>query len=788
MIRPMDSEQLRKIFTEGRFRVELGEDPDLQFEVKGIEESPCAGACPAGVNVKGYVGLIASSRFQEALDLVRRDNPLPGICGRVCHHPCEVYCRRSEVDEPVAICWLKRFVADWELKQPSRRREPLPRTRWQKVAVVGSGPAGLTAASDLRRMGYGVTVFESHSEPGGMLRVGIPEFRLPRDILETEIGAILDLGIELRTHTRVGDDVALADLLGEEGFGAVFIAVGAHAARKMGIPGEEGIQGSVDCVSFLKGVNMGSLSIPGQRILIIGGGHSAVDCGRTALRLGAQEVRIVYRRTLQEMPAGADEVEQTEAEGVIVDYLTSPLRILEEGGQVKGLRCIKNSLGEPDASGRRRPVPIPGSEFLIEADAIISAISQKPDLSFNQAECELAVSGWGTLEADEATLATSCAGIFAGGDVATGPGTVVDAIGQGHRAAYSIHCYLRGEDPIQNDRLYKQRPLRAEAEVPHGAVGQKPRHLMPRLHLKARRDSFQEVDLGFSEEAAVQEASRCLRCGPCSECTVCVPSCSRSHLIMTLPAERFEVQHMVVRVPRGEEALRASSGPLAAAISWKKTARNRGRSAHAEAQLRPATCSVQEQYCRACGTCVSVCEYGAASLHGGEGSPATARIDAELCKGCGVCVSQCPSSAIVPSVFTDEWVESALGEGPLESMTLVFSCRWNAVAVRGMLSGMHRIRHVPVMCSGRVQPGLILKVFERGAGKVVLARCPQDSCHYGFGSRVAEANTAKAKALAGLLGISSRRLQTWSLGSQDFATSTRAWERSQCEESEKAHA
>jgi len=516
--------------------------PELSKEIHTLtrlEPSACKVACPAGVDVKAYVGLIIARRFDEALEVVKQTNPLPGICGRVCTHPCESECNRRKVDEPVAICALKRFIADWELKNGTRKSRPVERTKKERVAIVGSGPAGLTCANDLIRKGYGVTIFEALPIPGGMLTAGIPPFRLPREIIQTEIEAITDLGVELLTNTRVGEDIGLEELL-EKNYQAVFMAIGAHKGLKLGIPGEGEYQGILDAVDFLRRVSTGDKTRPGRRAIIIGGGNSAIDASRTALRLGCEEITIVYRRSRKEMPAASAEIEEAEKEGVKLRYLTAPGRVLGKNGKVVGMECIKMRLGEPDSSGRRRPIPLEGSEFTIEADVIIPAISQKPDISFLPKKFEFRISKWDTFEVDPVTFATNIPGFFAGGDAVTGPSTVIDAIAHGHFAARSIDRYISHKDLKKGiDPAPKLSEWGFKLEI----EGEKPieRNPIPRLPLEQRLHGFEEVDLCFTEEMAVAEAKRCLRCGPCIECRECVPGCSKRLVMLHFPDEYDQV-------------------------------------------------------------------------------------------------------------------------------------------------------------------------------------------------------------------------------------------------------
>jgi len=481
--------------------------------------SPCKATCPAHIHVQGYIALIAKGRYEEALALIKKDNPLPAICGRVCHHPCEAKCTRGKVDEPVAIDFLKRFVADIELTSKERKLPEIEEKREDRIAIIGSGPAGLTSAYYLALKGYNVTVFESLPVAGGMLAVGIPEYRLPKDILNAEIDYIRELGVEIRTNTRIGVDLTIQDLK-QEGYKAIFLAVGSHISRKLGIEGED-LQGVVHGVHFLRDINLGKKVSLGKKVAVIGGGNVAIDSVRTALRLGAEEAFIIYRRSIEEMPANEEEIEEAEEEGIKIHYLVAPVRILGKDGRVVGLECIRMKLGEPDGSGRRRPIPIEDSGFVMDVDAVIPAIGQSLDTAFMSPEIGLKLNKGDTIEIDSVTYATNIPGIFAGGDAASGPATVIEAIAAGKEAAVSIDRYLKGED------LHEGRgDVREEIEVDTHGIERSARQRMPRLNVKERIDSFNEVQLGFSESQALEEANRCLNCGICSECLRCVEACT----------------------------------------------------------------------------------------------------------------------------------------------------------------------------------------------------------------------------------------------------------------------
>jgi len=516
------------------------------FTIDKKDRPPCVQTCPAGVNVQGYVALISKGKFEEACKLIREELPFPGILGRICPHPCESECRRRLVDEPLAICDLKWFVADKVGTMPPREKKA---EKGKKVAIVGSGPAGLTAAYYLALEGFQVTVFEALPVIGGMLFVGIPEYRLPKKILGQETEVLEQLGVEFRLNTRLGKDISLDELFRQD-YGAVFIAVGAHRGQRLGVPGED-CAGVVQGADFLRDLNLGNRPKVGTKVAVVGGGNVAIDATRSALRLGAKEVIIVYRRSRAEMPASDEEVEAALAEGAKIQYLVAPVEVIARNGSVEGLRCIRMELGEPDASGRRRPIPVPGSEFTIEVDMVITAIGQVPDLSF-LAGSGISLTDRSTVEVDPLTLATSRPGVFAGGDCHTGPGIAIEAVAAGKRATESIRRYLEGEDLRQGRTLEREKSENLR-EIPEGEA-RKPRAEMASISLERRTATFDEVRLGFTEDQAVREASRCLECGVCSECLQCVAACKAEAVNHRLGDQLLELQVGSIILAPGYEA------------------------------------------------------------------------------------------------------------------------------------------------------------------------------------------------------------------------------------------
>ncbi len=481
--------------------------------------SPCRLECPAEVNAHAYIALTAKGRFQEALGVIRRTMPFPASIGRVCTHPCEHGCRRKEVDQPISICALKRFLTDREEAHDLPPQPEVADNKGKRVAIVGAGPAGLTAARDLAKLGYRITVFEKLPVAGGMLAVSIPAYRLPKRVVQREIDYILSHGVQLELGKALWSDFTL-DSLKSDGFAAVALALGTHKGLKLQIPGEDEFNGVSDCIEFLRKVSFGEEVEIGKKVVVVGGGNAAVDSARTALRLGAQAT-IVYRRSRNEMPANSWEIEEAEAEGVVIRTLAAPIRVLGENGKAWGVRCLQMELGEADESGRQRPVPVEGSEFVLECDSVITAIGQEPEIEPDM-EGALRINRRRNIEVNPITLETSVEGVFACGDVVSGPSSVVAAIGMGRRAADSIHRYLSGQNMIEGRKEVKHQQ-RAVKGIE--GISKRPRSGMPKLPIEQRKGNFKEVELGFDETSAVEEANRCLNCSGCCECYLCVEAC-----------------------------------------------------------------------------------------------------------------------------------------------------------------------------------------------------------------------------------------------------------------------
>jgi heterodisulfide reductase subunit A-like polyferredoxin len=521
--------------------------------VYGISKSegmaPCKAACPAGVNAQGYVALIAAGKFDEAYELVKERCPLPAVCGRVCQHPCETQCNRKELDEAVAVRDLKRFAADHVYaKRDRKQRAPFTpiKVQKEKVAIVGGGPAGLTAAQDLTKQGYGVTLFEARPFLGGMLRLGVPAYRLPRDVLDYEIEQILNERVEVKLGVKLGtgpSDITIEGLK-KDGYAAIFVATGTHKSQKMGLPGDDA-KGVMYGLDFLGPVNLGEKVPTGKQTVVVGGGNVAMDAARAALRMGAKEVTVVYRRSRVEMPALPEEIQQAEEEGVKFELLTNPVKVIASNGQVTGLECLRMKLGEPDASGRRKPVPVEGSNFTVAADNVIIAIGQTADIEGVPLE-------GGKIAAD-ASLATKVPGVFAGGDVVLGPASLVEAMAHGHHAAEAIGAYLRGQPMPVLDTSEK-----AVAPNPNPAAEIAAKQDMPKIIVEDRTRDFREIETGYTAEQAMAEAQRCLACGLCSECGLCVKACGPGAIVHDMQPKAETVHVGSVILTPGYEEFQAS--------------------------------------------------------------------------------------------------------------------------------------------------------------------------------------------------------------------------------------
>jgi formate dehydrogenase major subunit len=567
--------------------------------------APCILTCPAGVDIQGYIALIRIGAYEEAYDLIRECIPLPATIGRICPHPCEEVCRRNAVDQPLSICKLKRYAADSVILNGWEHISKAAHKSGQKVAIIGSGPAGLSAAYYLAQMGHEPVIFESLPKPGGMLRYGIPEYRLPQDILDLEIDNIIKHGVVLNCGQALGTDFTIDSLL-KDGFSAVFVAIGAHKSYEMKIEGEdlEGVHLGTD---FLQDVTLGNPpDIKGKKVVVIGGGNTAIDASRTALRLGAEKVVILYRRSRKEMPASSWEVEEAEEEGIELHILAAPKQIIGKDGNVTAMECIKMELGEPDDSGRRRPVPIDGSEFTLDVDVVCAAIGQMPDLSCFTDESNIELTPR-NIVASEDTQTTNRKGVFAGGDCVIGAATAIEAIAAGKRAAQSIDTYLKQQEPGEGKEPYNVSKGWWEDldNNEFESVERHERYKLPTMKPHERKDSFVEFENGFPEEDAQNEARRCLECG-CRAAVDCKLRSIADEYDVVPPAVVEQIHYPV------DES-------------------------HAFVERDPNKCI-------ACGLCVETCR----QLQGVGAISLSYRVNKfeSICESCGHCVAACPTGAL----------------------------------------------------------------------------------------------------------------------------------------------
>jgi formate dehydrogenase major subunit len=602
----------------------------------------CYEKCPAQVDVQGYLALAHAGKYLEALEMIRESNPLPLVCGRVCVHYCEAACRRGEADEPVAINFIKRYVADLENDRLPRAEVVAP--NGHKVAVVGGGPAGLTAAYFLSRQGVKVRIFDAHPSLGGMLRYGIPDYRLPQDILDKEIAYILDHGVQVQTNSKLGRDFSLDDLKAQ-GFEAIFLAMGAQATKRMRIEKEDttGVIGGIDFLERVK--KEGPADFKGH-VVVVGGGNTAVDAARSALRCNALKVSILYRRTREEMPAADVEIEDALAEGVNIEYLVAPLSVTTENGRLKALRCRRMQLGEPDASGRRRPVPVEGSEFDVVCCTVIAAIGQDCDLgSLLGNSCgDIGLTDWKTVKVDPETMATSVPGVFAGGDAVTGPAAAVDAIGAGRRAAAVIEGYLRDGvvRPVFTEFISRKTNL---GEIPADFFEEIQSGTRPSMRQEdptTRIGHFREVDHGIAPESVEPETSRCLSCG-CADVFTCKLKryageygADQKHFPGKVRKYKPDTRHPYIALDQNKcvlcgNCVRTCDSLLGVgALGFI----HRGF----EMKVRPSMeRALNETNCISCGNCIEVCPTGAISFNLNIAKPGPWRTVPHLsvCSFCG---------------------------------------------------------------------------------------------------------------------------------------------------------
>lgn len=599
-------------------------------------ESPCKGACPAGIDIQGFIAHIANGHYSIAAGLIKESLPLPAVVGRVCPRFCEEKCRRNIVDQPVAICNLKRFVGDYDLD--NYNPPPVKPASGYRIAVVGGGPGGLSAAYYLAMEGHRVTIFESSDKLGGMLRYGIPEYRLPKELLDREIATITGLCEDIRYGCSLGPDFTLESLK-QEGFEAVFLALGAQLGQRMKLPGEDS-EGVLTGIDFLRRVVQGENLSLGHRVAVVGGGNTAIDVARTAVRLGAGEVSVLYRRSEQEMPANQEEVREAREEGVIFRFLINPTRVMAEEGKLTAVECVEMALGEPDQSGRRRPEPLAGSEFLLKVNSLICATGQSIDAASLKQEPGLTLGAGNRIQVQPAIMATSLPGVFAGGDCVTGPATVVETIAAGKKAAYAINCFVRGESMAMPQEPYNHSRGELADIDPEEYTEKRKIPVTPPItvHPRERKNNFREVVEGYTEDMALREAERCLSCG-CLDAFDCkLRNLSTEYEVNT---SRFKTGVYKYPISNNHQHI-----------------------------IRDAN------KCILCGSCARICQevQGVSALSfAGRGfetviqPPLNIPLNETLCESCGQCVSTCPTGALTVKPYLSK-------PGPWRTKSIPTTC------------------------------------------------------------------------------------------------------------------
>ena len=705
-----------------------GASKQYSVEMRGIPQ--CTRECPAGVNIKAYIHLIANGEYEEAVDVIREANPFPAVCGRVCTRPCENHCELGEHGDPVAIRELKRYAADYELARRPLTMTPCSIKYKEKIAIVGSGPAGLTAAVDLIRLGYPVTVFEEKKQAGGMLRYGIPSYRLPKRILNKDLEWIQGLGVKIQTGKKIIHPSSLLD----KKFDAVLIAGGAPKSFNLGIPGENA-SGVIDALWFLREINKDHAPQLQGTVVVIGAGSTAFDVARSAIRVGAKKVILAYRRSIKEMPADTEEITHAKEEGIDIQPLCIPKRIITKNEQVTGVEFLRAKLGKKDQSGRRKPEPIPGSEFILHANMVIPAVGAMPDIGTVPGVKVITPSG----VIDVSTYGkTSVEGIFAAGDVEMGPSSVVEAIGRGHHAAKGIHAYLQG---IPADDVFASIPAMPVVLDPeicsHSSLT--PEQLL----VKGKVTTFKEVKRTMSDFEALEEASRCFTCGPCTTCPVCLPNCANKQVIAETESSSF-----LLKVPRSlsKEVTEKGSSSFQVNCAEKIT----------PITIHSLTSVVDTETCIGCGRCEEVCAYRAIRNIITKDKRTTSKVFHDACSSCSACVSSCPSGAITQGYMSDAMILSRL-EHTSSSHTGVKGLMsfWStSSAILGGYPGV-----VEIMSARKITPMFLIRALAR-SGKGLLVLGPEkNTSHYLPWEEQPIEMIHRTHTLLKLFGISSERIQ-----------------------------
>ena len=642
-----------KRFSKTSYIIEVpSEKKRSEYQLSIQDLAPCHLACPVGINVKGYVTAIAEEEFEKSLEIIRENNCLPAICGRICTHPCERECTRKDFGGTINIRALKRFASDYEKKQGRQPKVTANIWRKKNVAVIGAGPAGLTAANDLARLGYGVTIFEKEHEPGGLMTGGIPEFRLPVKAVLYDIERIKKLGVTIKTGSKIADARVFNNI--RRKYSAVLIATGSHREPAKYRIAEKKADGIIGYIEFMKLFASGDVKdAAGKSVAVVGLGQSALDTARAAIRTGYGKVTLIYPRTKDELQAFPSEVDTAVAEGVEILLQTRASGVVQSDGKVSGIRCVKLESFGPDESGRRYLTVQEGAEFTLSVDAVIAVEPHYPDLSFLPKKSAFEMSRWGYLRVNASDFSTGEKGVFAAGDLVTGPKSVIEAMAAGRRAAAYIHCFLQdGSAGTGNGHM--SYPMILEPDEPEKIEAIPP----VTVPWSGESVSSEETERAYSEVKAVDEARRCLRCGPCMECVKCSSDCLKEVVMLRVG-------------PDGETAFRARFQKRTTdklilsehkALNFKRVITvppeiSSVSSSYLEAS--PTFCTVDPELCHGCGACEEICEYRAPRVEYREGR-FVATIYRDICRECGTCAAHCPSGAISQQYFSDEKIEDEI--------------------------------------------------------------------------------------------------------------------------------
>jgi NADPH-dependent glutamate synthase beta subunit-like oxidoreductase/ferredoxin len=635
----------------------FSQDISLKILLESRRIPPCENSCPAHVKSQEYIDLIRKKKYQESLDLIRERCPLPSVIGRVCTRPCEDYCNRGEIDEPVNICGLKRFVADYVRENFEEKIEFLEDKKEKKVGIVGSGPSSLSVAYHLARRGYPVTIFEREPLAGGMLRLGIPNYRLPPDILDADINYIKKFGVKIKVNQPIGPPGPTIKELRKD-FDAVYLGVGLSKSRKLNIEGGE-LENIIYVVDFLKNCSLGKKVILGKRTLVIGGGDVAIDAARTAIRIGAEEVHLVMLESEDIIPAHPWEVEEAKEEGIIFHTSRGPKRFVGKNGKVTGLETLFCS-SVFDKNGQFNPVLEECTEEIIEGDTIIVSIGQTSDLDFLDKEIKV-LKG---IEVDKKYFLTSMPGVFAGGEIVKGPGAAIEAIASGNKVAIAIDKYLKGEDLSKIDELipdYDEKEIVSIDEINNlEIIPHEPRRNNTIIIADKRKNNFNEFTFGMDEDTALEEANRCLSCGICNECFNNINTCLASVISHENPAEILNINIDTVILTPGENWI--------SCFDLRRNTNYRWRIIH-------PTAIIDEEKCIACGECKYICAFNAIERNEtaiefkairDSINPSLiltrykSKVISDLCEGCGACIGVCPVGAISLKYFSNQQISKLI--------------------------------------------------------------------------------------------------------------------------------